>query len=130
MKIVKEFKDFISRGNVLDVAIAFIIGVQFNAVVTSFTNDVLMQVIGAIFGGKPKFDEYIWTVNGSGIKYGTFFTAVVNFVLVAFVLFLIVKAANKARALASRGKQTEEEVAKTELDLLTEIRDALVESRN
>lgn len=130
MKIVKEFKDFINKGNVLDVAIAFIMGVQFNAVVTSFTDAVLMQAIGAVFGGKPNFNEYTWTVNGTAIYYGTFLTAVINFVVIAFALFLVVKAANKARTLAARGKMTEEEAEKTELDLLAEIRDALVQSRN
>ena len=130
MKVIKEFREFIDKGNVLDLAVAVVIGAQFNAVITSFTNNVLMQTIGAIFGGKPSFDSYTVTINGSVISYGTFLTAVINFVLVAFALFLIVKAANKARELASRGKPTEEEVAATEIDLLTEIRDALVAGKN
>lgn len=129
MKILKEFREFINKGNVLDLAVAVVIGAQFNAVVTSFTNNVLMQVIGAVFGGKPTFDDYVVTVNGSNIAYGTFLTALINFVIIAFVLFLIVKAANKAREISQRGKPTEEEVVATEIDLLTEIRDALVARR-
>ena len=102
VKILKEFREFINKGNVLDLAVAVVIGAQFNAVVTSFTNNVLMQVIGAIFGGKPSFEDYVVTINGSKIAYGTFLTALINFVIIAFVLFLVVKAANKAREMAQR----------------------------
>jgi len=130
VKIVKEFREFIDKGNVLDLAVAVVIGAQFNAVITSFTNNVLMQAIGAIFGGKPSFDSYTLTINGSVIGYGSFLTAVINFVIVAFALFVIVKAANKARQLANKGKPTEAEVAATEIDLLTEIRDALVSGKS
>jgi len=130
VKIVKEFREFIDKGNVLDLAVTVVIGAQFNAVITSFTNNVLMQAIGAIFGGKPSFDSYTLTINGSVIGYGSFLTAVINFVIVAFALFVIVKAANKARQLANKGKPTEAEVAATEIDLLTEIRDALVSGKS
>lgn len=130
MKILKEFREFINKGNVLDLAVAVVIGAQFNAVITSFTNNVLMQLIGAVFGGKPSFEDYVVTINGSKIAYGTFLTALINFVIIAFVLFVIVKAANKAREIAQRGKPTEEEVAATEVELLTEIRDALVARNN
>lgn len=86
---IGEFKTFILRGNVVDLAVAVVIGAAFGAVVTSFVQNVIMPIIGA-FGGKPSFDQYWWTINGSQIKIGTFITALVAFVILAAVIFFFV----------------------------------------
>jgi len=115
---VKEFKEFISRGNVLDLAVGIVIGVAFTTVVTSFVNDILNAFIGAIVG-RPNFDSLTVSIGDGVIRYGAFLTAVLNFVIVAFALFLVVKAFNAFR----RKEDPEPEV--TEKDLLVEIRDLL-----
>lgn len=126
--MIKEFKEFINRGNVVDLAVAVVLGAAFTAIVTSLTADVIMPIIGAL-GGKADFNEYTLELNKSVIKWGSFLTAVVNFLIVAFALFLIVKAINKAQSFR---KSPEEEAAAeaTELELLTEIRDALVQRKS
>ena len=86
---VDEFKAFILRGNVVDLAVAVVIGAAFGAVVASLVQNVIMPIIGA-FGGKPSFDQYYWTINGSQIKIGTFITALVAFVILAAVIFFFV----------------------------------------
>ncbi len=98
--MVREFREFITKGNLVEIAVAFILGVAFAAVVTAFTN-VIMSLIGAIFGGDVSFDQLTVEVNGTPIPYGAFLTALVNFLIVAFILFLLVKAYNRFR------KQTE-----------------------
>jgi large conductance mechanosensitive channel len=116
-----DFKAFLMRGNVLDLAIAFVMGVAFAAVVTSFVDDILMQLIAAIFG-EANFTELSFTLNGSEIRYGAFLTAVVVLLQVALALFIIVKFAERFR------KKEEEAPAAPaeEVVLLREIRDALV----
>jgi large conductance mechanosensitive channel len=94
--MLKEFRDFITRGNLVEIAVAFILGLAFAAVVTAFTN-VVMSFIGAIFGGDVTFDQLTFELNGTPIPYGAFLTALVNFVIIAFILFLIVKAYNRVR---------------------------------
>jgi large conductance mechanosensitive channel len=115
--VIREFKEFISRGNLVDLAIAFVLGVAFAAVVTAFT-DMVLGTISYIVGGEVSFDE-LGVHRGTGvvIPYGAFLTAAVNFVLVAFVLFLVVKAYNRFRESTEAGP--------TEVELLTQIRDEL-----
>ena len=84
--MIKGFRDFILRGNVMDLAVAVIIGAAFGAIVTAFTTNIINPLLGAIVG-KPNFDYLIGHVNGGEIKYGTFFTAVVNFLLIAAVVY-------------------------------------------
>jgi large conductance mechanosensitive channel len=120
--VFKEFKEFIARGNVVDLAVAVVIGAAFTAVVTSFSNDILMQVL-AIFGGQPDFSEYTITINDAEIRWGSFVTALVNFLIIGLAMFLVVKAIN---TLASLRQREQEEAEATEIELLTEIRDALV----
>ena len=122
--MIKEFKEFIQRGNVVDLAVAVVIGAAFALIVTSFTKDVLMPIIG-IIGGQPEF-TYSVVIRGSEIKWGLFLTALVNFLIVAFAVFLVVKAINKMQGLRTLKEGEAEEVELTELDLLTEIRDLLV----
>lgn len=89
MKALNDFKAFILRGNVVDLAVAVVIGAAFGAVVVALVGDVIMPLIGA-FGGKPTFDQYYWTVNGSKILIGSFLTALVAFVIIAAVIFFLV----------------------------------------
>ena len=92
--MLREFRDFIAKGNLVQIAVAFVLGVAFGAVVLAFT-DVVLSFIAAIFGSDVSFDDLTWTLNGTPIPYGTFLTAVVNFVIIAWILFLIVKAYNR-----------------------------------
>jgi large conductance mechanosensitive channel len=86
----EEFKKFVTRGNLVELAVAFILGVAFATVVTSFVN-VVMSLIAAIFGASVTFDQLTFTLNGTPIPYGAFLTAVISFLIVAFALFLIIK---------------------------------------
>lgn len=96
--MIKEFKEFITKGNLVDLAVAFILGVTFATVVTSFT-DVVLGAVSYVFGGDVSFDELGVKRDGVVvIPYGAFLTAVINFVIVAFILFLVVKAYNRMRA--------------------------------
>lgn len=133
--IVAEFKEFITRGNVMDMAVGIIIGGAFTAIVTSLVNDLLMPVIGVLFGGLD-FSTLKYVVRAAdeaagieeaAIKYGSFIQAIVNFLLIAVVIFLMVKGIN-----AVRRKKEEPAPAPSpapepseEVKLLTEIRDAL-----
>lgn len=127
--LIDEFKAFISRGNVIDLAVAVIVGAAFGAVVVSFTQDVLMAIIGAAIG-QPSFDELDFTLGDSVVSYGRFITALVNFVLIAFAVFLIVKALAKAQDMRRRGEVEDESPAPTdEAILLGEIRDLLAAQR-
>jgi large conductance mechanosensitive channel len=91
-----EFKEFALKGNLIELAVAFILALAFSAVVLSLVNDVVLQIIAAIVG-QPSFDRLSINLNDSAIRYGAFLSALINFLLVAFVLFLIVKAVNKLR---------------------------------
>ncbi|WIG60161.1 MAG: Large-conductance mechanosensitive channel [Ktedonobacterales bacterium] len=95
-QLASEFKDFIMRGNVVDLAVAVVIGVAFGAVINALVNDIIMPIIG-ILGGKPNFDQYYWTINGSKILVGSFLTAVVAFLIIAAaIFFLVIKPLNMA----------------------------------
>ncbi|MBL8063472.1 MAG: large conductance mechanosensitive channel protein MscL [Anaerolineales bacterium] len=96
MIMLKEFKEFIMRGNVLDLAIAVIIGGAFGKIVASLVNDILMPLIGALFGGS-KFSELSTLVNGVPIVWGLFVQTIVDFLIVALVIFIIVKVANSLK---------------------------------
>lgn len=103
-KIVQEFKSFINRGSVVDLAVAFVMGASFKTIVDAFAGDgksnsgILGGIIGALFGGsQPNFNDSGVTLNGSFIPLGAFLTAVLNFVLVGLVLFFVVKAYERFR---------------------------------
>lgn len=120
---IKEFKEFISRGNVIDLAVAVVIGGAFTKIVNSLVNDIIMPIIGVIIGG-INFEHLMVTVGTVEIKYGMFIQAVVNFLLIAFVIFSIIKAINTFN---KKKEDAPEEPAKPSEDivLLTEIRDLL-----
>jgi large conductance mechanosensitive channel len=94
-RMLKEFKDFALKGNLLELAIAFVLGVAFAAVVTSLVDDVIMQLVAAVFG-KPDFSGLTFSIGDGEIRYGSFLTALVTFLIIAWVLFLIVKAVQTA----------------------------------
>jgi large conductance mechanosensitive channel len=114
----REFKAFIARGNVLDLAVGVVIGIAFTAVITSMVDDVLSPIIGAIVG-EPSFDDLTFELGNGVVRYGAFLTAVLDFVIVAFALFLVVKAFNAFR------RQEEEAPELSEKDVLVQIRDLI-----
>src|SRR5215813_3789305 len=89
MKWLGEFKTLIMHGNVVDLAIAVVIGAAFSGIVGALVKGIIMPIIG-IFGGKPSFDAYYWDINGSHILVGSFLTALVNFLIIAAVIFFLV----------------------------------------
>lgn len=111
--MIKEFRDFINRGNLIEIAVAFVIGVAFGAVITSLTEDMINPIIGKLFSVE---ELSAWVV--SGVRIGAFVGALINFVIVAFVMFLVVKAYNSMRKKEDAGPSEE-------IQLLTEIRDSL-----
>ena len=127
---MKEFREFISRGNVMDMAVGIIIGGAFTAIVTALVDSILMPIIGAISGGLS-VEQMSWKVGEASIGYGAFIQAVINFLLVAWVLFLIIKGLNKAKAALTKPAEetAEEEAVPEDIALLTEIRDLLKEKK-
>lgn len=109
MKIIKEFREFISRGNVMDMAVGVIIGGAFTAIVTSLVQDMFMPLIGLITGGLD-FSALSFTFGKAELKYGSFISAVINFLLIALVLFMIIKLINQ---LHFKKKSEETKVAPT-----------------
>lgn len=118
--MLKEFREFAIKGNMLDLAIAVVLGAAFGAVINSIVTGILTPLIGAVTGGID-FSAKSFSVNGVAVNYGLFITALINFVIVAFCLFLVVKTANRFR------KQEEAAPAgpSNEEILLGEIRDIL-----
>lgn len=94
--MLKEFKAFVMRGNVLDLAVAVIIGGAFGKIISSLVNDILMPLIGVMMGG-VSFAGLKFTVGSAEVTYGNFIQAIVDFLIVAFVIFLIVKSANASK---------------------------------
>ena len=117
MGMLKEFKDFAMKGNIVDLAVAVIIGGAFGKIISSLVDDIIMPILGKIVGDP----NYFATMNAGGIPVGRFIQAVINFLLIAFVLFLIIKAMNSMK------KKEEAVPAATpeDIQLLREIRDAL-----
>ncbi|MBN6888165.1 large conductance mechanosensitive channel [Cytobacillus horneckiae] len=126
--MLKEFKEFALRGNVLDLAIGVIIGAAFGSIVTSLVDDIMMPFIGILMGGVD-FTSLSFDVGSATIKYGQFIQTVFDFLIVAFSIFLFIRFLNKRL----RRKEVEEEKA-PEVDakeeLLTEIRDLLKKQNN
>ena len=121
---MQGFKDFIMRGNLIELAVAFIMGAAFNSVVQSFTN-IVLSLISLVLGGPPNFDDW----QPGGIQFGPFVTQLVGFVLVAAVVyFALVLPVNKLREHMDTTKE-EEASAATEAELLTEIRDLLASNK-
>lgn len=131
--MLKEFKEFAMKGNLVDIAVAFVMGAAFNKVVTAFTGGIVSPLIGLIFD--TNFKDLKWivkegTANEAGevvgevaVLYGDFITNLLDFIIVAFVMFMLIKGINKTKK--KEEPAPEAPAGPTELDLLTEIRDAL-----
>ena len=123
--MIKELKDFLFRGNILDLAVAVIFGAAFNAIITSLVGDIITPLIlnpALKAAGVEKIADLAW----NGVAYGSFLSAVLNFLIVGTTLFFIVKAANKAKSLSKKEEEAADEPAgPTQEELLAEIRDLL-----
>lgn len=125
---INEFRDFIMRGNVMDLAVAFIMGAAFQTVVKSVVDDLIMPLIG-IVTGSISFSNIVWHVGSANIKVGAFIGSLITFLLTSLAIFIIIKAIHKAQTIVHKDAE-EEEVPETELVVLQEIRDALAEKKN
>ena len=140
--MIQEFKDFIAKGNVMDLAVGIIIGAAFTAIVTSLVSDLINPVIGLVLGGVDFTSMYVVLSGdvpaGTGLDaaretgaaifaYGAFITACINFLIIAFVVFMLVKSVNRLKSLAERPDDVAPEVATgpSQLDVLLQIRDEL-----
>ncbi len=116
-KFFTEFKDFIAKGNVLDMAVGIIIGAAFKSIVDSLVNDIISPILGLIVN--TDFSALVVTIGSVPIRYGSFITSIINFLIMAFVLFIIIKAVNNMRLLSEKlvktveGSQAEEAPAPT-----------------
>ena len=122
--MLKDLKAFLLRGNIVDLAVAVVIGAAFGAIVTSLVNDIITPLIlnpAMKAAGVEKIAQLSW----NGVAYGSFLSAVINFLVVGTVLFFVVKAAEKAQNLGKKEEAAEEEAAPTQEELLAEIRDLL-----
>ncbi|PWE57713.1 large conductance mechanosensitive channel protein MscL [Metarhizobium album] len=138
--MLNEFKTFIARGNVMDLAVGVIIGGAFGLIVNSLVNDIVMPIVGVIFGGFD-FSNYFIPLSssvtatslaaareqGAVFAYGNFITVVINFMILAWIIFLMVKGVNKIRSSVERQEKKDEAAAPppADIQLLTEIRDLL-----
>lgn len=122
-KTLKEFKTFISKGNVVDLAVGVIIGSAFGKIVSSLVNDILMPIIGIIIGGID-FSNLTIQIKDATIKYGVFIQNIIDFLIVAFCIFIFIKLINKV---SKKEEEKKEEVVSEETKILTEIRDILKE---
>ena len=138
--MIQEFKDFIAKGNVMDMAVGIIIGAAFTAIVTSLVGDIINPII-ALFTGGIDFSGWFYTLDGTDhaslaaaqeagapvFAIGSFIMAVINFLIIAFVVFMLVKMVNRVKAAAEKPDEVAPavETGPSELDVLLEIRDAL-----
>jgi len=122
MGMLKEFREFVTKGNVMDLAIAVIMGTAFGAIITALTDKILMPIVGSFIG--QSFDTLSTNVNGVAIQYGAFIQAIINFLLIAFFLFILIKAMNSRKK--KQAEAPAEPAGPSSTDkLLMEIRDAL-----
>lgn len=124
--MIKEFRDFIAKGNVMDLAVGIIIGAAFTAIVTSLVEDLVNPLIGLFVGGID-FSGLSVGIGDAQFMYGNFITALINFLIIAFVVFMLVKAVNRIKSVAEKPDDVEPEVetGPSELDVLIEIRETL-----
>ncbi|HUH49196.1 MAG TPA: large conductance mechanosensitive channel protein MscL [Mycoplana sp.] len=137
--MLNEFKAFIARGNVMDLAVGVIIGAAFSKIVDSAVNDLVMPIVGALTGGGFDFSNYFLPLSpsvtastlatareqGAVFAYGSFITALINFLILAWIIFLMIKGVNRLRASVDKQKADEAAPPPEDVQLLTEIRDLL-----
>ena len=130
MSMLKEFKDFAMKGNVVDMAVGIVIGAAFGKIVSSFVKDVLMPPIGILLGGvdftelKMVLKEAVGEAEAVTVNYGIFIQTVIDFIIIAFAIFMVVKAMNSLKKKEEAASAAPPEPS-TEVKLLTEIRDSL-----
>lgn len=126
--MLAEFKEFINRGNVMDLAVAVIIGAAFGAIVTSLVDDIIMPIVGILLGGID-FTSLALSIGNASIMYGSFIQTIVNFLIIAFAIFIMVRALNRMQARFQNPQEEEKAAApsepSTEERILGEIRDLL-----
>lgn len=125
--MLNEFKKFISKGNVVDLAVGVIIGGAFGKIVSSLVNDILMPIIGILIGGID-FSSLSIKVGKANIAYGMFIQNIIDFLIIAFCVFIFVKLVNKLSNLTKKEKE-EEKITETELSVLKEIREELRDNK-
>ncbi len=123
---IEEFKAFAMKGNVIDLAVAVVIGAAFGKIVSSLVANIITPIIGLLMGGVD-FSGLAYTIGDAEVTYGVFIQSVIDFVIVAFVIFMVVKAINKATALGKKEEEAPEKPKEPseEVKLLREIRDNL-----
>ena len=127
--LIKEFKDFALKGNLVQLAVAFVLGAAFAAVVTALVDSIVMPIVGIIFG-EPEFENaLVLTINDSAIKFGAFLQAAVIFTMTALALFLfVVKPYNAMQARAASGDAEDAPPTPEDIELLRQIRDSLAKA--
>lgn len=127
--MLKEFKEFIKRGNVMDLAVGVIVGGAFSSIVTSLVNNILTPILGIFLGGID-FSSLSLKINNAEIQYGMFLQSIIDFLIIAFCIFLLVKAVNKVLSVGKKEekKETKQTLKSNEVMLLEEIRDLLKET--
>lgn len=120
--MVKEFRDFLFRGNIIDLAVAVVIGAAFGAIITSFVEDILTPLLGLV--GVPDFSTWVIDVGDAQMRVGVFLNALISFVLIAAAIFFVVVKPMQ-RIMAMRASEEAAEETPSEVELLTEIRDEL-----
>ena len=126
----KEFKEFIMRGNVLDLAIAVVIGAAFNSIVTSLVENIITPIIGVLTGGINFANDFVWTYGNATIKFGAFIQTIIDFLIISFSIFIALKVVNTY--ILRKKQEVVEEPAPTldpKEELLKEIRDLLKEEK-
>ena len=124
--MIKEFLEFLFRGNIVDLAVAVVMGAAFGAIITSFVEDILTPLLGLI--GIPDFTTWVIEVGDADMRIGLFLNALISFVLIAAAIFFVVVKPMQAIQAATAKEEEEEEEGPSEIDLLTEIRDELRKS--
>lgn len=127
-KLIKEFKEFINKGNVVDLAVGVIIGTAFSKIVTSLVNDMLMPLIGVIIGGLD-FTSLSIKIKDANIMYGSFIQNIIDFLIIAFCVFMFVKFINKITIKKEEPKKVEKPKKDDQIILLEEIRDLLKDNK-
>ncbi|MCY9111595.1 large conductance mechanosensitive channel protein MscL [Bacillus atrophaeus] len=120
----KEFKTFAMRGNIVDLAIGVVIGGAFGKIVTSLVNDIIMPLVGFLLGGLD-FSGLSFTFGNAVVKYGSFIQTIVNFLIISFSIFIMIRTLNQLRRKKEAEEEAEEEAADAQEELLKEIRDLL-----
>jgi large conductance mechanosensitive channel len=121
--VLREFKDFLMKGNIVDLAVAFVIGVAFAAVVNSLVNDLIMPLIAMVIG-KPDFSDLTFTINDAVFRYGSFITAVITFIAIAAaVFFFVVRPMQALQARSKTGEETISDEERRHQELLAALRE-------